>query len=347
MNKLVIIFILFSISVLAREEVFPSKVCPAFDNMKHTKNTHGVHLDTQKRYTILRHHKGQNLILVNGAQPSQRWVDDECFSRHSESSASQTVNAVENETIGAEDVLSKLTLNTDLTKHTKKYENINTNEYKNKNISTENILALSWHNAFCETHRHKKECKRSTFFFGEGKYHEKHFVLHGLWPQPKNTVYCDVDAKYVSLDKHKQWSRLPALDLQKDVEEDLQKVMPGFASNLHKHEWIKHGTCYGTDANTYYRDSISLVTQLNDSKVGVFFTKNIGERVTLRQIRLLFDRSFGMGAGKRVELKCNKGLITELWLHLGAGDDTLSMRLKNGKETRSHCQGGLVDRAGF
>ncbi|MDQ7084316.1 MAG: hypothetical protein Q9M36_05020 [Sulfurovum sp.] len=27
-------------------------------------------------------------------------------------------------------------------------------------ISSENLLALSWQNAFCETHRYKKECKR-------------------------------------------------------------------------------------------------------------------------------------------------------------------------------------------
>jgi len=52
--------------------------------------------------------------------------------------------------------------------------------------------------------------------------------------------------------------------------------MPGFASNLHKHEWIKHGTCYGTDANTYYENAIALLHQVNDSKVGTFFSKHMG-----------------------------------------------------------------------
>ena len=135
--------------------------------------------------------------------------------------------------------------------------------------------------------------------------------------------------------------------LSEEVKKRLQKVMPGFSSNLHKHEWIKHGTCYGTDANMYYEDAISMVEQMNNSKVGHFFTQHIGKHVTLQQVRELFDRNFGVGAGKRVEFKCDKGLITELWLHLGSESDDLGTRLKQGKQTRSHCQGGLVDKAGF
>lgn len=339
MNKLIIAFILFSVFLFAREELFPTQECPAFNNMKHTKNSHGVHLDTKQKYTILQHHKGQNLILLKGEQPAQRWVDDECFSKPKQVTNPVNVKRVESRVVSIEDELSKISINTALTKHTKKYEN--------KNISKQNLLALSWHNAFCETHRYKKECKRSMFSFGRPNYHEKHFVLHGLWPQPKNKVYCDVNSKVVTLDKHKQWNRLHDLDLSNDVKKRLQKIMPGFSSNLHKHEWIKHGTCYGTDANSYYEDAISMVEQMNDSKVGDFFKKHIGKRVTLQQVRAIFDRSFGLGAGKRVELKCSKGLITELWLHLGSGSDALGTLLKQGKQTRSHCQSGLVDKAGF
>ena len=149
------------------------------------------------------------------------------------------------------------------------------------------------------------------------------------------------------MDKHKQWNRLLDLDLSDEVQKNLQKVMPGFASNLHKHEWIKHGTCYGTDANRYYEDAIRLVRQVNDSKVGNFFKQNIGKRVTLQQIRSIFNRSFGVGTGKRVALKCKKGLITELWLHLGAGSNDIATLLKQGTQTRSRCQGGMIDKAGF
>ena len=66
----------------------------------------------------------------------------------------------------------------------------------------QNILVLSWHNAFCQTHRYKKECKRALF----QRFEESRFVLHGLWPQPKNNVYCNVDESIITLDKRGQWN---------------------------------------------------------------------------------------------------------------------------------------------
>ena len=327
MHKQLFLLLLLTVTLFAREEAFPSQECPAFNNMKHSKNTHAVHLDTTQKYTILRYHKGQALVLVKGEQPAQRWVDTECFT---------PINTMDNSVDAAIERMNKSTV---LSKHTKKYENAV--------VSQNTLLALSWHNAFCETHRVRKECKRSLFSFGKDKYREKHFVLHGLWPQPKNNTYCGVASQYVSLDKHKQWHRLPDLGLREDVKKDLQKIMPGFSSNLHKHEWIKHGTCYGTDANTYYEHAITLLRQVNDSKVGIFFRKHIGKHVTLQQVRAVFNRNFGPGTGKRVELKCKKELVTELWLHLGAGSADLAMLLKEGRQTRSRCQGGFIDKAGF
>ena len=315
---------IFMVLLVAREERFATKECPAFNNMKHTKNTHNIILDTTKRYTVLRHHKGQNLILIKGEQPAQRWVDDECFSqaKHIQKQVHEnnSVDAyIKRETQSSQSVISQ----------------------------KQNLLVLSWHNAFCETHRYKKECKRTLFPFGEGKYKEKHFVLHGLWPQPKGTQYCGVSSYEKNLDKHKQWHKLLSLNLSPALKGRLKKVMPGISSNLHKHEWVKHGTCYSTDANTYYEDAVGLVEQFNASKVGMFFQKHLGQRVTLQQVRTLFDRSFGKGTGKRVEMKCKKGLITELWLHLGSGSKDLATLLKHGKQTRSYCTGGHIDKAGF
>jgi len=327
MNKQIFLLMLFTVSLLARQEVFPSRECPAFNNMKHSKNTHAVHLDTTQKYTILRYHKGQALILIKGEQPAQRWVDAECFS------------PAQSRETALDDEIEISSIDTYISKHT--------NKYQSKEKTSKNLLALSWHNAFCETHRRKKECKRPLVSFAKDKYKERHFVLHGLWPQPKNNTYCGVSSQQISLDKHKQWHRLPDLDLREDVKKDIEKIMPGFASNLHKHEWIKHGTCYGADANTYFEDAIALLEQINDSKVGSFFSKHIGKRVTLQQVRAVFDRSFGLGAGRRVELRCKKGLVTELWLHLGSGSADIGSLLKEGKQTRSRCQGGFIDKAGF
>ncbi len=93
MNKLFFIFMIFMVSLVAREEAFATKECPAFNNMKHNKNTHAVHLDTKQKYTILKYHKGQALVLIKGEQPAQRWVDDECFSKSE--NGSNPMNVIE------------------------------------------------------------------------------------------------------------------------------------------------------------------------------------------------------------------------------------------------------------
>jgi ribonuclease T2 len=86
---------------------------------------------------------------------------------------------------------------------------------------------------------------------------------------------------------------------------------------------------------------------VNSSALGKFFTENIGKKITLREVQKLADKSFGRGAGNRVALQCNRGLVTELWLYLGSGSDDLSTLLKRGKSTRSRCKSGRIDRAGF
>ncbi|HFU77855.1 MAG TPA: hypothetical protein ENK68_05070 [Epsilonproteobacteria bacterium] len=336
--KALVTLILLSSFIFARFEANPTQECKAFNNMRHTKNTHNVVLDKMRKYPILKHHKGQNLVLIKGEQPAQRWVDDSCFSPVKKHINQDKVGNKLPKTIDIKDELSRIAISRENAIHIKKYEK--------QNISKQNLLTLSWHNAFCETHRYKKEC-RPRLFPGLKQYSAKHFVLHGLWPQPKSKTYCGVSKKYVGMDKYKQWNRLPDLGLSSQLKESLKRVMPGFSSSLHKHEWFKHGTCYGTNAQQYYTDAVRLVRQVNASNVGAFFMKNIGKSVTLKQVQHLFDTSFGAGAGKRVEMKCKDGLITELWLHLGSGEDTLSELLHKGKTIRSRCQKGRIDKAGY
>ena len=323
MFKNLLLFLFVSLSLLAKEEMKPVQSCEAFNNMKHSQNSHHVVLNTTKNYTILNHHKGQYLLLIKGEQPAQRWVNEACFSLALPSSSS----------------LDKLSKKTTISKHTNKYEN----RSKSKNT----LLALSWHNAFCETHRHKKECKRDMFSLFKSKQRETRFILHGLWPQPANKAYCGVERKYITMDKYKHWNKLPEPKLSRQTKETLTKIMPGVHSNLHKHEWYKHGTCYGTDAETYFSDAITLVHSVHGSEVSTFFEKNIGKKVTLKQVRARFDSSFGKGTGKSVEMRCRKGLITELWLHLGGESDDLGALLKNGKKVGRSCERGFIDKAGF
>ena len=210
---------------------------------------------------------------------------------------------------------------------------------KSRAVSQENLLALSWHNAFCETHRYRKECKNPRY--------SGNFTLHGLWPQPKGKVYCGVPKRYVIADREGRWYQLPEPKLIDKTREKLLEVMPGVASNLHRHEWIKHGTCYGTDAQSYFTHAIALAQEVRTSAVAQLFRNHAGKRLRIEQVRSMFDESFGQGSGSRVELRCQRGMITEVWLHLGRTDTTLAQALREGSPVKNRCRYGIVDRAGY
>ncbi|CAA6803752.1 MAG: Ribonuclease I precursor (EC [uncultured Sulfurovum sp.] len=287
--------------------------CPAYNNMKRTMNSNDVQLETGKKYRVLQKNKGQTLILLEGERVAQRWVKEVCLS--------DSTN----------------------TKELQKTKTFSDQRPNSKSTSKQNLLAISWQNAFCQTHQYKKECKSmDSKSFGAFE-----FVLHGLWPQPRNNVYCDVSKKQVGMDKNKQWYSLDKLVLDSDTRSKLSTVMPGYHSYLHRHEWIKHGTCYGTSADDYYDDSIALLAQVNASRVQQYFKQNIGRMVNLKEIRKVFDKEFGRGAGEHVTMNCKQGLVTELWLHLGSGNTDLKALFKGGEEPRSRCYKGRVDAVGF
>ena len=108
--------------------------------------------------------------------------------------------------------------------------------------SADNLLALSWQPAFCEGKASKTECRQ----LNEGllPVTEQQFSLHGLWPQPQGNDYCGVPASVKAMDVPSQWQDLPAPEISLETRELLDVAMPGTASFLENHEWIKHGTCF-------------------------------------------------------------------------------------------------------
>ncbi|MBV1887082.1 MAG: ribonuclease [Parvibaculaceae bacterium] len=182
--------------------------------------------------------------------------------------------------------------------------------------STDNVLAVSWQSAFCETHRDKLECLTQT----SQRFDATALVLHGLWPQPKGVAYCNVDSKMKARDKAGDWDKLPASILSASSWAVLQKIMPGTQSFLNRHEWIKHGTCSGLSQARYFRTSAKLLALLNRSSVRRLLKSHLGKLVMRKDIVAAFDKDFGPGAGKRVVFKCRKvgarWLLTEMRLHL-------------------------------
>jgi ribonuclease T2 len=302
-----------TVALSARFSAQPAQTCEAFNNMKHTRNTHHVVLATDHDYTVVKKHKGQYLVIIKGETPVQRWVDGACFSVSKQKRRVKKAHRTRKQTTQSPMVVTRT------------------------KSQTQSILVLSLHNAFCETHRNKQECRTNA------QSDAGHLVLHGLWPQPRNNVYCNVPKKVIAQDKHHQWRTLPSIDTEPETLEQMDAYMPGYLSYLHKHEWIKHGTCYGTPPERYYHDALTLTREVDLSRVGQLLKKHIGKSITLGQIRQAFDRDFGAHAGQRVEMKCDRGLLTELWINLGDQGEHLRELIQKGKKRKSHCRKAVVD----
>lgn len=212
------------------------------------------------------------------------------------------------------------------------------------------VFAVSWQPAFCETRPDKAECENQT----ADRFDATSFALHGLWPQPRDNVYCGVPADQRAADEAGRWAALPPIGLSAATREQLDRVMPGTASFLHLHEWIKHGTCYGAAPEGYYSDTLGLIAALNASPVRALFAAGIGRVLTARAIRKAFDEGFGPGAGKRVEVVCRRvgarRLIVELKIGLAgpvAPERSLAALLAAAPEVAPGCGSGIVDRAGI
>ncbi len=211
------------------------------------------------------------------------------------------------------------------------------------------LLALSWQPAFCQSHQTKKECKNQT----KDRYDASNFSIHGLWPQPRNNAYCGVIPKYRSIARNKRWGLLPELDLLKETRNQLKIVMPGYLSSLHRYQWIKHGTCYSETAEEYFAETLILTKQINESGLSDLFTNNLGNFITIDDIKQQINQDFGDFAGDKVSIRCDrKGNIGELWINL-RGDINLqsdvSKLLENAPDATSRCRnnGGYVDPVGF
>ena len=217
---------------------------------------------------------------------------------------------------------------------------------------TQYVFAVSWEPAFCEGKGmdSKAECKNQT----AGSFEATHLALHGLWPQPRSNSYCNVSAGDKALDKAHQWSDLPAVNLSAGTRAALDQVMPGTQSDLERHEWLTHGTCYGATADKYFTDAVTVIQAINASPVRDLFAANIGKTLTLNQVRGAFDEAFGPGAGNRVRVACardgSRSLIEEVTIGLTGTVTTtgnVGALILAAAPTSGGCPAGLVDPVGL
>jgi ribonuclease T2 len=213
------------------------------------------------------------------------------------------------------------------------------------------VLAISWQPAFCESKPDKTECKAQT----SKSYEAGNFTLHGLWPQPRSNVFCNVPKAQVAADNARQWDDLPAVQLKPETRRALDEVMPGTQSNLDRHEWIKHGTCFpGGDMEAYYSQSVRLMRAINGSAMREVVAVNVGKSVQARDLRTAFDKTFGAGAGDRIRISCsrdgNRSLISELTIGLkGEIRDGVALKdlIMASTPTDPGCPEGVIDPVGL
>jgi len=318
-------FFLLPLSVQAQIELtgyFIARTeCPAFQSFRKQTNPGNVTTEPDHAYNLIgkNNHAASHYLIEMDAEPNRRWVEISC---------------------GEHVVPVDEIINTD---H-------DTQDPDDTEPAERYVLAVSWQPGFCETHRSKPECINQT----ADRFDASHFSLHGLWPQPRNNIYCNVAPNVVAIDKNSRWADLPELVLEPQTREELNRVMPGTQSFLQRHEWIKHGTCYnGEPAEEYFVDSILLLDQLNETGVRDLFANNIGREISAEAIREAFDDAFGAGAGSRVKVSCQddgeRRLITEITIGLAGIEEDLSMAdaLFAAPQTDAGCPAGVVDPAGF
>jgi ribonuclease T2 len=185
------------------------------------------------------------------------------------------------------------------------------------------LLALTWHPAFCasEARAARAECRI-------GAAAEPRLVLHGLWP------YWDVngdgkrnagDDFCVSGENNRKamialdggnWLKLPPVKLSKASNTDLEAAMPGTAAGLDRHQWWKHGTCSGLEADDYFAIAIGLVRAVERSALSRLVVDNAGGTVQRQMLLDAFERDFGPKSARALSLDCADGALQEIRIRL-------------------------------
>ena len=316
-------------------EFTAARVCPALQSIKNGTNPGDVSIEPGTAYHLLGKNKDDAThywIEVPGATPFQRWVALDCGTVD----GAQAVAPAQTQKGTA---AGSAAVNTPQGTVKPKAQS---RGFGGK--APYYAFALSWEPAFCEAMRDKAECRAET----AKSFEATHFTLHGLWPQPRRNQFCNVDPKLSALDDQHQWDALPEPELSPATRAALSIAMPGTMSNLQRHEWIKHGTCYpATSAEQYFKDEMRLAADVNSSSVQKLFADNIGKQITAEAIRAKFDQSFGPGSGAHVQVECDKqGHLSGFTLNLRGdipGGATLPSLLASGDEAQNKCESGSVD----
>jgi ribonuclease I len=144
------------------------------------------------------------------------------------------------------------------------------------------LLALTWHPAFCTNgYGNKPECAVRQ---------PRPLAIHGLWPEK------------LAAGAYPHDCRAARLDLAPALAHELEEYMPGMQSNLHEHEWRKHGGCSGLDDDVYFELTLAHARQM-DAALRTELTTLAGRQTSPNELRAAADR-YRAGLGATFTLQC-------------------------------------------
>lgn len=177
------------------------------------------------------------------------------------------------------------------------------------------VLSLNWEPEFCQTNAGKATVECRTI--ASERFDANNLGLHGLWPTKAEDAkyeygYCNIPCDRQQLDRDHRWSQLGAVALAESTQRLLEKYMPGYASQLDRHEWVRHGSCSLLDMNEYFSLAVDLTAQVAATRFNQFIAAHIGQHFNVEDFYAAVEQDFGPASRRYVRLGCNKDVPSNL-----------------------------------
>ncbi len=148
------------------------------------------------------------------------------------------------------------------------------------------VLSLSLAPAFCEMKADARYPPRQCAQLSAASFRATPLTLHGLWPDRRGGRHPDCSPGRV----RGGFCRLAPVPLSPMLAQNLDRLMPGRADCLDRHEWEKHGACTGLSAETYFSDAVQLAQRANRA-LGGAMVANAGRTIPLQTLRTVLEQA--------------------------------------------------------
>ena len=207
------------------------------------------------------------------------------------------------------------------------------------------VLSLSLAPAFCEMKAHDYRPPRQCTTLTAASFRAAPLTLNGLWPDRRDGRHPDCAPGWV----RGGFCRLAPVPLSAPLARELDRVMPGRADCLDRHEWAKHGACTGLSAEIYFADAARL-TERADRALGPTIAAYAGQTIPLETLRAALDKTDpALRAATQFDCRTPRGygrlsMLTEVRIYFTRGADGqpgVPLPLRGlGRDFNSGCRAG-------